>query len=676
MTNKDCGQLPAIDLSGLNHCTSKREKLRLFASLFKCAPKSVGSQLKRVVNDTPVDELIPLLAKAHSMYVEVCCHAALATLLEPSLAMAYAIALNKTPSQDHNMIFATLMQSQENREENVYLLLAEIDRIGLCNAVVDALERDRMPVFGVTAAPGKNNNPSAPYVKKFLLRLLLSSTDTSTRLIAVKWLPFFTSTKAECLSLINQNLHDEDENIRAIGALQLSNVIPESPEVQSRLWKTMQDSRWNDRQLMIFNGERADLAMLVLKRIVDRPFMQLTREEQLEMLTQNGVFWCGQINSTDPVNRDVVEKNVRRLYEAAGCAAPHTVLWFKNPRMVAIAATLLETAIRPDSESDGWNPLSKVQRYIGNLEFVIKRFPDLVQGSLSPWPFGPNGWRISEEQPFAVGSARMLNGGHWQQQLHPWSAISGCTNELPNEVANAWDRLQHELSSKMELLVSRVDPDPALLDKSRISSYMSILLDHVRLGMVGYRSILKAIGACPDGEDGLEEILQNCGGFIPFENVVIAIERPYQINRDSQDRLHNLMGKSIEYEDGWGVYSVCGVSVVPHLITDPSKLTVAEVESQWSAEVSRIMIDRYGVERFIQDCGTEVIDQSEYGVLYCKRTGRSPFAMVKVINRSPEPDGSFKTYFLEVPPTMTTARAAIAWTFEMEESEYSPIVET
>src|SRR5258708_19796990 len=37
--------------------------------------------------------------------------------------------------------------------------------------------------------------------------------------------------------------------------------------------------------------------------------------------------------------------------------------------------------------------------------------------------------------------------------------------------------------------------------------------------------------------------------------------------------------------------------------------------------------------------------------------------MIEVINRTPEPDSSFKHYWLRVPPTMRTAREAVAWTF-------------
>lgn len=51
-------------------------------------------------------------------------------------------------------------------------------------------------------------------------------------------------------------------------------------------------------------------------------------------------------------------------------------------------------------------------------------------------------------------------------------------------------------------------------------------------------------------------------------------------------------------------------------------------------------------------------------------------AVVKVINATPEADGSRKDHFLRVPPDVRTAREAVAWTFGMSAGAYRPLVET
>ena len=50
--------------------------------------------------------------------------------------------------------------------------------------------------------------------------------------------------------------------------------------------------------------------------------------------------------------------------------------------------------------------------------------------------------------------------------------------------------------------------------------------------------------------------------------------------------------------------------------------------------------------------------------------------MVEVVNSTPEPDGSWKTYFLRVPPQMRSCQEAVAWTFNCSPDEYAVAVET
>jgi hypothetical protein len=50
--------------------------------------------------------------------------------------------------------------------------------------------------------------------------------------------------------------------------------------------------------------------------------------------------------------------------------------------------------------------------------------------------------------------------------------------------------------------------------------------------------------------------------------------------------------------------------------------------------------------------------------------------MVKVVNSTAEPDGSFKDYYIRVPPNTRSARGAVAWSFGKEENEYDPAVQT
>jgi hypothetical protein len=77
-----------------------------------------------------------------------------------------------------------------------------------------------------------------------------------------------------------------------------------------------------------------------------------------------------------------------------------------------------------------------------------------------------------------------------------------------------------------------------------------------------------------------------------------------------------------------------------------------------------VLLERYGFDRYLVNGGGQPIHADESGTLYrCEWPREEPQLMVRVMNSTPEPDGSFKHYVLRVPPTIATAREAIAWTF-------------
>ncbi len=113
------------------------------------------------------------------------------------------------------------------------------------------------------------------------------------------------------------------------------------------------------------------------------------------------------------------------------------------------------------------------------------------------------------------------------------------------------------------------------------------------------------------------------------------------------------------------------------VVVRPDWITVKHIETEENVEVRRVMIERYGQARYLVDSGAERISMDDYGTLYRREiAGDEPIVMVKVVNSTAEPDGSFKDYFIRVPPAITTAREGVAWTFGKSESEYAPLVQT
>lgn len=161
------------------------------------------------------------------------------------------------------------------------------------------------------------------------------------------------------------------------------------------------------------------------------------------------------------------------------------------------------------------------------------------------------------------------------------------------------------------------------------------------------------------------------------ENCCFVYVRPTDIHFDQAGRLHNPRGPAIVFSDGSKNYYWRGLQVTEQIILYPHTLKVSHIENCPNAEVRRVMIERFGFDNFIRESGARKVQEDDCGILYRKTLpGDEPLVAVKVVNSTPEPDGSFKTYILRVPPTITTARAAVAWSFGMQHNQYKPKVET
>lgn len=125
------------------------------------------------------------------------------------------------------------------------------------------------------------------------------------------------------------------------------------------------------------------------------------------------------------------------------------------------------------------------------------------------------------------------------------------------------------------------------------------------------------------------------------------------------------------------------------VVTAPLTLGIEEIAYEPNPAVRRVMLERFGYERFLQKVGLEPVHADSFGRLYRfdpQSFGSpnrpnldyapEPVALVEVVNATPEPDSGRRRYFLCVPPTTRTAHEAVAWTFRLRPKEYRPNVES
>jgi len=172
-------------------------------------------------------------------------------------------------------------------------------------------------------------------------------------------------------------------------------------------------------------------------------------------------------------------------------------------------------------------------------------------------------------------------------------------------------------------------------------------------------------------------LLMRCGfAYCPLTRVLFVCRLP-KIRLDDLNRLHCADGAALEFPDGYKIFAWKGTVVPREIIVRPETLTTIRIDAEQNVELRRALIDKFGVADYLRETCAGIKDQNEMGTLYLKQMpGDEPIALVRVKNSTPESDGTFKEYFLRVPPTMKTVQEAVAWTFNMKPDEYKPSLET
>ncbi len=141
----------------------------------------------------------------------------------------------------------------------------------------------------------------------------------------------------------------------------------------------------------------------------------------------------------------------------------------------------------------------------------------------------------------------------------------------------------------------------------------------------------------------------------------IVSDRPELLTVDAQNRPHNDDGPFCRWRDGSALYAVHGVRVPAWVVEHPDRITVALIEAERNQEIRRAMVGRYrrgqevsGDAAYVRDAGGEIQDHDErWGTLRRReRPGDTPLVVLEVVNRTAEPDGTFKRYWLRCHPEL------------------------
>lgn len=407
---------------------------------------------------------------------------------------------------------------------------------------------------------------------------------------------------------------------------------------------------------------------------------------------------------TEPANRKEAEAAVIAAYNAAGLAPPK-VLWCKSPLEAYLARAIIRTlnsneltgAYKQLTISDERErsilgdcvrhfirdePLGDLHEAIDNrLSPVLKdrllaiganQFQDVYRG------FNIFASTITEtiNRVAYIENARAVqsnDGSHIEIPDAVWEAACGSAEKIMGA------KIPEKLRGYRDLSCVRW---PYFFNSIRDSTHSTgygahdtgLLTASAYLKFIPFFSIASNIS--PQRFDNLVKLSANAGWYLPHRKVCWIAERHTEYHFNDRERPHNESGPAIAYPDGWSIYAWHGARVPKDIIMQPEKITIERIDSESNAELKSVMIQRFGEERYFNAGDLEQIDHDpRFGTLL-KRKGSLQMTMVRVINSTAEPDGSKKTYLLRVPEWMRTAREAVAWTFNMNEQEYNPNVET
>jgi hypothetical protein len=360
--------------------------------------------------------------------------------------------------------------------------------------------------------------------------------------------------------------------------------------------------------------------------------------EQAAALDRYRARWLAIRRSTAPADREAAEQGVCLAYQAAGLKPPARFVWCDSP------IGLSHRACRA-SAADGANVRSVV------IDRMRRQAARLLRKRL--------GRRVAAEIASAVNPADTLVASVCELVLQHASQ---------DEISLA-ARLKHARPLSPWRILA------ALLAPQSFADSVAGPAELSWLGPFEYARSVLGLKAETAPLLGLMHLAANVGWLQPHERTCFLSERPCLLRGDAEDRLHETRGPALRFCDGWSAFAWKGVEVPAWLIEHKAAITLATIDAETNVQVRRCMIEIMTPQRYIALGGARKVAEDETGVLWRKIwLNYDIWTAVEVINATPEPDGTHRHYFLQVPANINSAREAVAWTYGMQPDDYSKLV--
>ena len=196
-------------------------------------------------------------------------------------------------------------------------------------------------------------------------------------------------------------------------------------------------------------------------------------------------------------------------------------------------------------------------------------------------------------------------------------------------------------------------------------------------GWLGWGDFFKEVCSLVDETEKLEglwELSKSAGWAFPYAGICWVSERHCVVKQDDQKRIHCENGPAISYPDGWSIYAWHGVRVPENWIIDRVTLTPKLALGQANVEQRRAACEILGWTNILRQLNAYTLDKDtdptigELVEVTLPDSGKERFLRVLC--------GTGREFAIPVPPTVTTALEANAWTYNLPAKLYHPEVRT
>lgn len=362
----------------------------------------------------------------------------------------------------------------------------------------------------------------------------------------------------------------------------------------------------------------------------------LTPGQRLELRSYRA-RWSAIRRSTEPADRDAAEEGVRVAYRAAGFEPPARVVWCDSPIALARATRRVSCADGPNVRPALIERLRR-QVFARLRRQVSRQVMTQIEEAVNP------------DDALVVAAAEIV------AQAIPRDNASLLARYRRSEPLS-WSCVVRALMGRQGFRHDAASPHDL--------SWLSVC-DYLR----------RVLGLTVETEPlaGLSLLAANAGWLQPHAQTCWLSERPELLRGDASDRLHDGKGPALRYRDGWSAFAWRGVEVPSWMIERPDSITLAAIDKQDNVQVRRCMIEIMTPQRYVEQGGAVCAAEDETGILWRRTWHADAWAAVEVVNATPEPDGTRKHFFLQVPPHLQTAREAVAWTYGIQPKVYDNLV--